>query len=189
MSAPAETGVSQDVNIDGRDHKVNIAGGDVNIIYILSLSLFRWVGGFAVAAAVLGVLIPLATSDAPSVRTSPPFHQTFGTLSGATAIGQIAAVPRVGEAKQNARATRHDIGERPSPPAPAQPAISQVSFETPARPILSEPAEWPQGKSALCRDGSFSASQHRPGTCANHDGVAFWRYPAGHPYWSRGNEA
>jgi hypothetical protein len=42
---------------------------------------------------------------------------------------------------------------------------------------------WPEGKTALCRDGWYSASQHRSGTCSSHDGVAQWRFPADHPFW------
>jgi len=32
----------------------------------------------------------------------------------------------------------------------------------------------PAGASARCRDGSYSFSQHRSGTCSHHGGVASW---------------
>lgn len=32
----------------------------------------------------------------------------------------------------------------------------------------------PAGASARCRDGSYSFSQHRRGTCSHHGGVAIW---------------
>ncbi|MDD3284216.1 MAG: DUF3761 domain-containing protein [Patescibacteria group bacterium] len=32
----------------------------------------------------------------------------------------------------------------------------------------------PVGASAKCRDGSYSFSQHRSGTCSHHGGVAKW---------------
>lgn len=32
----------------------------------------------------------------------------------------------------------------------------------------------PAGASAICRDGSYSFSQHRSGTCSHHGGVAEW---------------
>jgi resuscitation-promoting factor RpfB len=32
----------------------------------------------------------------------------------------------------------------------------------------------PQGATALCRDGSYSFSQSRRGTCSHHGGVAKW---------------
>ncbi|HZQ29492.1 MAG TPA: DUF3761 domain-containing protein [Patescibacteria group bacterium] len=32
----------------------------------------------------------------------------------------------------------------------------------------------PNGASAICRDGTYSFSQHRRGTCSHHGGVAQW---------------
>jgi hypothetical protein len=32
----------------------------------------------------------------------------------------------------------------------------------------------PAGASARCRDGAYSFSQHRQGTCSHHGGVAQW---------------
>jgi hypothetical protein len=56
--------------------------------------------------------------------------------------------------------------------------------------ILSSPmfypargAAWPEGKTAVCTDGWFSASHTRSGTCSSHGGVLEWRYPASHPIW------
>lgn len=40
------------------------------------------------------------------------------------------------------------------------------------------PLVWPDGKTALCNDGWYSASLHRSGTCSTHHGVAYWRSPA-----------
>ncbi len=35
---------------------------------------------------------------------------------------------------------------------------------------------WPTGASAKCRDGTYSYSQHRSGTCSHHGGVATWHF-------------
>jgi Protein of unknown function (DUF3761) len=40
------------------------------------------------------------------------------------------------------------------------------------RPVFSRSA--PAGASARCRDGSYSFSEHRRGTCSHHGGVAEW---------------
>jgi hypothetical protein len=32
----------------------------------------------------------------------------------------------------------------------------------------------PAGATAECRDGTYSFSQHRSGTCSHHGGVARW---------------
>jgi|WetSurMetagenome_2_1015567.scaffolds.fasta_scaffold12169_5 hypothetical protein len=37
--------------------------------------------------------------------------------------------------------------------------------------VRSEPLGW----TAQCRDGSYSLSEHRRGTCSHHGGVARWR--------------
>lgn len=42
---------------------------------------------------------------------------------------------------------------------------------------------WPEGKTALCTDGTYSASHHRSGTCSYHGGVAQWRFAADDPFW------
>src|SRR5665213_301752 len=39
----------------------------------------------------------------------------------------------------------------------------------------------PPGASAQCRDGTYSYSQHRSGTCSHHGGVAVWLSGGGSP--------
>jgi len=40
------------------------------------------------------------------------------------------------------------------------------------RPVKSQ--SQPQGATARCRDGSWSFSENRRGTCSHHGGVASW---------------
>ena len=47
----------------------------------------------------------------------------------------------------------------------------------------SPPSVWPTGMTAMCKDGSFSESRNRSGTCSRHGGVAYWRYDRNHPIW------
>nr|WP_273944661.1 DUF3761 domain-containing protein [Kutzneria chonburiensis] len=35
-------------------------------------------------------------------------------------------------------------------------------------------ARSPAGATAKCKDGTYSFSQHRSGTCSGHGGVAVW---------------
>jgi hypothetical protein len=42
------------------------------------------------------------------------------------------------------------------------------------RPVQAQNGVAPKGATAQCRDGSFSFSQHRRGTCNHHGGVARW---------------
>lgn len=41
------------------------------------------------------------------------------------------------------------------------------------KPGKVKPAH-PQGASAICRDGTYSYSRNRRGTCSHHGGVATW---------------
>jgi hypothetical protein len=42
------------------------------------------------------------------------------------------------------------------------------------RPVKTQGSAVPQGATAQCRDGSYSFSQHRRGTCSHHGGVVKW---------------
>lgn len=42
------------------------------------------------------------------------------------------------------------------------------------RPVKTQNTSAPHGATAQCRDGSYSYSQHRHGTCSHHGGVAKW---------------
>lgn len=75
---------------------------------------------------------------------------------------------------------------RPSPaPAPASAAsaaprlMEQGHYRNVDGAVVHSPAHTdtgatPVGASARCRDGSFSFSAHRRGTCSHHGGVARW---------------
>lgn len=39
---------------------------------------------------------------------------------------------------------------------------------------IPSPSSNPVGATAKCRDGTYSYSQHRSGTCSHHEGVAEW---------------
>lgn len=41
-------------------------------------------------------------------------------------------------------------------------------------PAKSKNGQVPAGASAKCRDGTYSFSQHRRGTCSHHGGVSNW---------------
>ena len=42
--------------------------------------------------------------------------------------------------------------------------------------LTQQPTEyWPEGANALCKDGQYSFSKTRSGTCSDHHGVEKWR--------------
>lgn len=60
----------------------------------------------------------------------------------------------------------------PNPPRPKPPTYQNSNGQQVPRPEAA-PAP-PAGASAQCRDGTYSFSQHRRGTCSHHGGVARW---------------
>lgn len=51
---------------------------------------------------------------------------------------------------------------------------TNVDGNTVHSPAYSNNNSVPSGASARCRDGTYSFSQHRSGTCSHHGGVAQW---------------
>ncbi|MCE9644159.1 DUF3761 domain-containing protein [Candidatus Parcubacteria bacterium] len=47
--------------------------------------------------------------------------------------------------------------------------VSGVQVHVPVQAVKA-----PKGASARCKDGSYSFSKHRSGTCSGHRGVAKW---------------
>jgi len=58
-----------------------------------------------------------------------------------------------------------------SPPVSGRSYVNVDGVRVPS-PVFSETK--PPGATARCRDGSYSFSQHRRGTCSYHGGVAEW---------------
>jgi len=68
----------------------------------------------------------------------------------------------------------------PASAAPAAPHLVEdghyrnVDGDVVHSPAHTDTGATPAGASAQCRDGSFSFSAHRRGTCSHHGGVARW---------------
>lgn len=59
-------------------------------------------------------------------------------------------------------------------PTPERAATPAKTRPTPAKVMPTPERLAPAGATARCRDGSYSYSQHRRGTCSHHHGVAQW---------------
>jgi hypothetical protein len=81
------------------------------------------------------------------------------------AVG-LLAVPATADARRSHQYTNVDTE------SPSEYYINS-SGQRVHRPVRS--AQAPLGASAQCRDGSWSFSQHRQGTCSHHGGVGIWR--------------
>ncbi|GLY34800.1 hypothetical protein Amsp01_008240 [Amycolatopsis sp. NBRC 101858] len=94
------------------------------------------------------------TSDAPVVTTTP-------TQAQAVAPKTTAAKPKAAP-KTTAQAA----------PKPAE--CGADYYVNSSGNCVHRPSDNPSGATALCKDGSYSYSQHRSGTCSGHGGVRTW---------------
>ncbi|WP_116203330.1 DUF3761 domain-containing protein [Amycolatopsis circi] len=105
-----------------------------------------------------------ATPTTPSIAvpvTTPPVAPPTTVAKPKTAP-KTQAAPRVTAPK-----------EQPAPnPAPAD--CGADYYRNSSGNCVHRPDSNPSGATAQCKDGSYSYSQHRSGTCSGHGGVKQW---------------
>ena len=69
---------------------------------------------------------------------------------------------------------RQPTGQVATAPARQGRGYINVDGEWVPSPTRTADGQPPPGASAKCRDGTFSFSRHRQGTCSHHGGVAEW---------------
>jgi hypothetical protein len=148
-----------------------------------------------IAAFVAAPLLMLAwslSSHAQDATTAPTTCKD-GTTSTATGRGACsghggvqkpAKAPAAAAPAATAPAATPPPSSAPPPAAAAKPAAPAAPATT-AKPAASTPSSTsgntdPTGATAKCKDGTYSKSQHRSGTCSSHGGVAEWLTPAAH---------
>ena len=81
-------------------------------------------------------------------------------------------VPITGIEASTAGPAKSVITVRPERPDCKTGYYKNSSGKCVKRPVTS-PSK-PKGATAKCKDGTYSFSQHRSGTCSGHRGVAIW---------------
>jgi len=137
----------------------------------------------APALAPAGQLGDGAVAPPPAVRRVAPPTSIGSVAPRGPAKPQVARITGRAAAAPTA-APRTQATPPALKPAPAKPAAPSgggcdegthyvnVSGNCVLRPV--EAAVAPAGASARCKDGTYSSSQHRSGTCSGHKGVAEW---------------
>jgi hypothetical protein len=115
-----------------------------------------WIVGGVVA---LGLVTVVAASggSTPPAQTATPVTDTQTQTEAAPAVTTPAA-----QSQQSPTPLSNDN------------SYVNVSGNTVHSPAYSENGSVPAGATAQCRDGTYSFSQHRSGTCSYHGGVAEW---------------
>jgi hypothetical protein len=119
----------------------------------------------AALALLIGAPAWLGAQAAPAGAT---FKCTDGTYS-------TAATPR-GACSRHGGIAETLSGAAPAAAAPAAPAPAAAAApRAPAPAAAAAPTgAAPANATALCKDGTYSMSQHRSGTCSRHGGVERW---------------
>jgi hypothetical protein len=123
------------------------------------------------------------TTTAPSTTTAAPAMapaQTTVRLPAKTAAPSKAPVRKKSTVWKPPTRTKAPVKAKPKPPVTKAPVKSSCggeyylnsSGQCVHRPEQSPTA--PGGASAQCKDGTYSFSKHRSGTCSGHGGVLRW---------------
>jgi uncharacterized protein YgiM (DUF1202 family) len=121
-----------------------------------------------------------STSSNANLRASPSTTARVLTVipkATALTVGTCTTWCAVSYAGQTGYVSKSTLSLKGTAPVPAsQPLTSgtytNVDGQQIQRPVMSDTA--PAGASAHCRDGSYSFSTHRSGTCSHHGGVGEW---------------
>ncbi|WP_296598805.1 DUF3761 domain-containing protein [Phenylobacterium sp.] len=140
------------------------------------------------AVALVAFLAGRCSAEAPAPSVQASASSRFADLAGdgatpsAPASTSAAEVEAVAEAEPASTATSgEDSGggqtasealDVPAATGGTSDGYTDVDGHEVSSPVFTPSA--PPGASARCRDGSYSFSHHRRGTCSHHGGVADW---------------
>ena len=139
----------------------------------------RWTALVALLLSVASALQATTSSNA-NLRASPSTSaRVLTVIPKATPLTlqnctTWCAVKYGGQTGFVSKSTLTFKGAAPAPVSlPANSGTyTNVDGQQIQRPVMSDTA--PAGASAHCRDGSYSFSTHRRGTCSHHGGVDQW---------------
>ncbi len=109
------------------------------------------------------------------------WKRDIGTVGSTPNAGQLCVTGRIVQYRGGAEIVLHDAAGWYVPmaqPAPPIQLSNDRHYTNSAGQQVHSPAYSsggaPAGATAICRDGTYSFSQHRSGTCSHHGGVAKW---------------
>jgi hypothetical protein len=125
---------------------------------------------------------PTSTGAAATSTSEPAAPATSGgattckdgTTSSATGKGACSGHGGVQKATIAKSAGAAPTTVTPAAATAAAPAAKSPPVTTKSAPTAATGNTDPTGATAKCKDGTYSKSQHRSGTCSSHGGVAEW---------------
>ncbi|WP_370968328.1 DUF3761 domain-containing protein [Amycolatopsis sp. cg9] len=144
-----------------------------------------WVlaAGLLVAGCGVGAVPPkdagsVGVLDAPSSTYQTPTTSVPATTE-APATTSEAAATTVPTTPQAVAPKTSAPKPKPAPKTSAQAAPKPAEcgadyYRNSDGNCVHRPSDNPSGATAVCKDGSYSYSQHRSGTCSGHGGVRTW---------------
>lgn len=118
------------------------------------------------------ILIGAGCEQLVAARSVPQVSNTTTTVQA-----QVVSDPKIEEALPQKEKKIEQPSQAPKEketPAVASPNGTYVNTAGNTVPRPHQAPSAPAGASAKCRDGSYSFSQNRRGTCSHHGGVAVW---------------
>ncbi|HZQ26950.1 MAG TPA: DUF3761 domain-containing protein [Acidimicrobiales bacterium] len=105
-------------------------------------------------------LKPAAVSSTTSTRAAPT------TTAAPTTSTTAAPAPAAAQARSTTSTTARTLSNNNT--------YVNSDGNTVHSPAYSSDGQPPAGATAQCKDGTYSSSQHRQGTCSGHGGVSRW---------------
>lgn len=129
---------------------------------------------FLAGAVALGFIGVAGAGFSPTPSTSTSLVATPAAQVTRVPVVSVITVPSVIPTYIPSRTPRPAT---PTPPVAQQPLSNNSYYTNVSGNEVHSPAysdTVPVGASAQCRDGTYSFSQHRSGTCSHHGGVDTW---------------
>ncbi|WIY06025.1 DUF3761 domain-containing protein [Amycolatopsis mongoliensis] len=109
---------------------------------------------------------PVSTYSTPAYSV-PVTTETPPTTSEAPVVTTTPQAPKTTAAKPKAARTTTQAAAKPA-------ECGADYYRNSDGNCVHRPSDNPSGATAICKDGSYSYSQHRSGTCSGHGGVRTW---------------